>query len=363
MNTLITALLLAGQIAESDYSRFYGLMEKEREARNAARYAEAERLGREAEIVARRLPDPGGRLTWVRVDLGIVLGWQGRFDEAIRVLEEALPPAMKLSTREHLSVAVQLGATYRAVGRLDEAQLVLRRALRADGAGELPVALAARSQLARIEDLLGRRQAARAMYLEVLAEQTLRLGNTHIDTLSTLAGLIEFSIKWKRYDDAEKLALRYRDDNAQAEAASHPSNAFGHYYLGILDTKRKRYEKASEKLHLALGILEATVGQRGANVTPVLDALAFVEIKLGHLGAALELRREAVSICEKTYGPRHRLTALMLHKYADLQGRLHFRDEARQNRAKAIAIDKESAAFSQAGRTIEWDTFRREAGR
>ena len=57
------------------------------------------------------------------------------------------------------------------------------------------------------------------------------------------------------------------------------------------------------------------------------------------------------------------MTALMLYKYADLQGRLHCRDEARQNRAKAVAIAKDSTVGSQAGRTIEWETFRREAGR
>ena len=113
-----------------------------------------------------------------------------------------------------------------------------------------------------------------------------------------------------------------------------------------------------------IGILEAAVGRRGANVTSVLDTLAFVEIKLGHLEAALELRREALSICEEIFGPRHRVTALMLGKYAAIQGRLHFRDEARRNKAKASAIAKESAAGSPAaGRTIEWDTFKREAGR
>ncbi len=363
MNTLITALLLGSQIAESEDSQFSRLIIMERAARHGARYAEAERLGREAGIVAGRLANPERNLMVARTELAIVLTWQGRYAEAIGLLQEELPVAMKISTQEHLAVAVQLGAIYRAVGRLDEAQLVLRRALRADGAGELPVALAARAQLARIEDLLGRRQAARNIYLEVLAEQTRRLGNTHLDTLSTLTGLIESSIKSKRFDEAEQLALRYLEDNRQAEAAGHPSNALGHYYLGVLDKERKRYAIASQRLHMALGILEAAVGRKGANVAPVLDALAFVEIKLGHSGAALELRREAVSIAEEAFGPRHRVTALMLYKHAAIQGRLHLRDEARRNKAKAIAIARESSVGSPAGRTIEWDTFRREAGR
>ena len=171
------------------------------------------------------------------------------------------------------------------------------------------------------------------------------------------------SIDEKRYEEAEKLALRYIKDNVEAEVAGHPSNAFGHIYLGILDTKRKHFVKASQELRRALGILETAAGRRGPNFVTALDALALVEIKLGHLAEALELRREAVSISEETFGPRHRLTALTLYKYAKIQGRLHLRDEARQNMAKAVAINKDSTVGSPAGHTIEWETFRREAGR
>ena len=59
MLPFITALLLGAQIAESDYSHFQKLMAKETEVRSADRYAEAELLGREAEAIARRLPDSG----------------------------------------------------------------------------------------------------------------------------------------------------------------------------------------------------------------------------------------------------------------------------------------------------------------
>ena len=364
MHTLLTALLLAAQIAESDYSRFVGLMEMEREARHAARYVEAERLGREAETIASRLPESDDCLVLVWNELAIVLQWRGRYPEAINLLERALPLAKKLSVRHHLVTAVHLGGVYRALGRIDEAQALLLRALRAPGAGLRPEALAARSELAGIEALLGHRKAASALYSEVLAEQTRRLGRAHRDTLTTLSAFTKFSIAWKHYDQARKLALRYLDDNAQAETAGHPSNAFGHYHLALIDLQRKRYPEATERLHRALAIFENSTGRRNANVASVLDALASVEIKLGHLGPALVLRREAVSICEEALGPRNGVTALMLYKYADLQGRLHFRDEARQNKAKAVAIATESAVGSQAaGRTIEWETFRREAGR
>ena len=258
---------------------------------------------------------------------------------------------------------MQLGAIYVASDRAPEAELVLRRALRAAGRGEQLEGLAARSLLATIEASLGRLKAARALFLEILAEQTRPLGSTHRQTLTTLSMLVLVSVEGKGGKEAEQLALRYIKDNAKAEVAGHPSNAFGHIYLGILDTKRKHFVKASQELRRALGILETAAGRRGPNFVTALDALALVEIKLGHLAEALELRREAVSISEETFGPRHRLTALTLYKYAKNQNRLHLRDEARQNRAKAVAIAKDSTVGSPAGRTIEWDTFRREAGR
>ena len=365
MNTLITALLLAAQSAQPppDLRRFNQLMEMQGQASQAARYAEAERLGREAELIAQRLPDPDSALIMARNALANALAWQGRNAEAAGLLEKTLPLAMKLSSHVHVATALQLGAIYVASDRVPEAELVLRRALRAAGPGEQLEVLAARSQLAGIEASLGRRKAARAVFLEILAEQTRLLGSTHQQTLSTLSMLVLLSVEGKGDQEAEQLALRYIKDNAKAEVAGHPSNAFGHLCLGHLYTKRKDYVKASQELHHAIRILEAATGRRGPNFVTALDALALVEIKRGHPGAALELRREAVSISEESFGPRHRVTALMLYEYADLQGRLHFRAEARQNRAKAVAIAKESAAGSPAGRTIEWETFRREAGR
>ena len=364
MHTLITAFLLAAQSAQPppDLNRFNQLMERQRQASHSARYAEAERLGREAEIAAESLPDPDSLIT-ARNALGNVLSWQGRNAEAIELLNKTLPLAMKHSPRAHLTTALHLGASYVAASRIPEAELVLRRALRAAGPGEQRQALAVRSQLAGIEASLGHRKAARALALETLAEQTRLLGSTHQDTLTTLAGLVLLSINGRADEEAEQLALRYVRDNAKAEVAGHPSNAFGQIYLGILHAKRKDYVKASRELSGGLAMLEAASGRQGPSFATVLEALAFVEIKLGHLEAALKLRREAVSICEESFGPGHRLTGVALSNYAAIQGRLHFRDEARQNKAKAIAIARESSVGSPAGRTIEWETFRREAGR
>ena len=128
-----------------------------------------------------------------------------------------------------------------------------------------------------------------------------------------------------------------------AEAPGHPSNSFGHYYLGIVAKERKSYGKASERLHRAIEILEASVGRRSPSVAILLNALASIECKRHRFAAALELSREAVSICEEALGPRHRETGAMLLAYAEIQDRLHFHDEARQNKAKAVAIARPPA--------------------
>ena len=263
-------------------------------------------VGREAEVIARSLPDPDSALILIRNELAGVLAWQGRHGEAAVLLEQALPVAMKLSSRVHLITAVNLGAAYRVTGRLDDA--VLNQALRVPEVGELAETLAARSELAAIEALLGRRKAAYALLSEVLAEQTSRLGLTHGETLSTLSSLIECLIAWKRFDEAGKLAFRYLDGNAHAEASGHPSQALGHYYLGIIAKERKSYGEASERLQRALEILEASVGRRSASVAILLNALASIESKRHRFAAALALSREAVSICEEALGPRPSLS-------------------------------------------------------
>ena len=364
MFTLVAALFLAAQSSrQEDAGRFNLLMEQARAARHEARYAEAERLCREAEPVARRLLPSVDALLLVRNELGLVLTWLGRHDEAIELMEEALPAAMKHSTQVYLATAVNLGTGYRGVGRLPEAESVLRRALRAPGAGEFTEALSARSQLAGIEGAFGRRKAAETLYREVLAEQTRRLGPLHRETLATLAGLIERLIAWKRLAQAEPLALRLVADNAKAQLAVHPAQATGLYYLGLVYAQRKQYTDAAEQLVRAREILEASVGKRSSKVVTVLNVLASVEAGRGNLGAALDLSREAVSICEETLGPRHPAMGLALSAHADILHRLKRHDLARQARVRALAIARESSAgAATAGQRIDWETLRRENG-
>lgn len=365
MFNLIASLILAAQAANPpDAILFERLLQQQRTALRSARYAEAERLCREAELIARRLPDPDRHLTLIANETAVALSWQARYAEAAVLLEETLPAAMKVSAERHLTTVVNLSATYRALGKLPEAQLILNRVLRADGAAGLPEALAARAQLAGIEAALGRPKAAGALYSEVLTEQTRRLGQANRETIMTLASFIGFLIDSKRYAEAEPLARRYLEDNAEVELAGHPSHAFGHYFLATIATNRKRYAQARQSLDRALVIFEASVGRRHPDVAAVLDMLADVELKSNHPDAALELSREAVSIGEETFGPRHGETGRLLSTYADILDRLKRHDQARQARALATAIAKESAsAASRAARRIDWQTFRREAGR
>ena len=96
----------------------------------------------------------------------------------------------------------------------------------------------------------------------------------------------------------------------------------------------------------------------------LLNALASIESKRHRFAAALALSREAVSICEEALGPRHRETGAMLQAYAEILDRLRFRVEARQSRARAIEIAKESATgIVQTGLMIDWGTWSRGAGR
>ena len=164
MFNLIASLILAAQAANPpDAILFERLLEQERTALLNARYTEAERICREAELIARRLPDPDRHLTLIANEIAVALSWQARYAEAAVLLEQTLPSAMKVSAERHMTTVVNLSATYRALGRLREAQLILNRALRADGAAELPEALAVRAQLAGIEASLGRPKAARAL--------------------------------------------------------------------------------------------------------------------------------------------------------------------------------------------------------
>jgi tetratricopeptide (TPR) repeat protein len=362
-NTALLLLLTHWLGAQSIEERFDKFLDQCKVARQTSRFQEAERYCREAEVLAKAWPDGDVRHLRLWNQLAMTLTWLARYGEAQAIFEAALPAAKKASPQAYLSVAVNLAAIYRVQGRLRDADRLLRAALRAEGAAGLPDALMARSLLAGINVMLGAYKAARSQYEEVLAAQTRSLGPGHTDTLATLHDFTSFTIRRKRYQEAERLALRYIEDSRKTYVPGYPTLAFGHHQLGVIYTRLGLLNEAAEQLDRAMAILEHAVGKRDPHIAVVLHSLARLDLRRGDLALAHSRLEQTISISGQTLGLKHPFLAVVLRTYGDILRRQGMRVPAREALARANSIEQANARDNGAGQSIDVSTLRLESAR
>lgn len=193
---------------------------------------------------------------------GVLLGWQGRFEEALELFR------MALSLHEGCARTLNnMGVAYFRMGRLDEARERFEESLRTDGTNVFAL-----NSLGRIALELGQTDAASRFFRRVLH---LRPGNL---TAHLMLGYLNF-----RQGDYEQAHGYYQRahalDNRSAEAC------FG---LGTVMAQKGRWSEAAAWLERAIASdqahLEAYVALGGA-----YGKLEEYDKAKGVLGRALEL--------------------------------------------------------------------------
>ncbi len=222
------------------------------------------------------------------------------------VLDEAAAKMDAGGLAEHptveLSLRTTIGNAYRAIGRFEEAESHLRRAV-----------------------VLGD-----ALY-----------PNGHADLSLALNKLARLCEERAQYEEAEALFRRALDMRRSLYGEDHEEVAILLNNLGLLLHTRGRWAEAEKLLRQGLAIRRVRFGNDHEHVANSLNNLAMVLDQTGRTSAAIPLYRESLAIDRQRRGPKHPFVARTM---SNLAGALHSQghtEEAEALLREAIAISQE----------------------
>jgi tetratricopeptide (TPR) repeat protein len=246
--------------------------------------------------------------------LGYLLDNEHR-QRAVQMYQQALQGFEKAWGPEHtstLSTVNNLGALYKNLGRLDEAEKMYQRALQGK---EKAWGLEHTSTLDTVNNLgnlylkLGRLNEAEKMYQRALQGYEKAWGPEHTSTLDTVNNLGALYANLGRLDEAEKMYQRALQGYEKAWGPEHTStlktvNNLGNLYLklGRLNEAEKMYQRALDGYTNAIG------PDSLITYVPALNniwAFASLRKSQGRVEDARHWYSQALVGYEKTFGPDH----------------------------------------------------------
>lgn len=295
------------------------------------------------EVTAREIVDQGVRRVGLELrsqpvvqaslqdTLGSIYRRMGRYDEAERLLQQALEtrqgaasdPLALARTRAHL------GELYADRGRWQEAEDLFA------AAGGTYQNLAPRSaeyaqilnDRATVAFETGRFEPARELYQAALAAQDAAGAAGSLEAASTLNNLAILVWQLGDYPEAQRLLERSLAIKSEQLSPNHPELAVIGNNLGILLREQGHFAAAEERHRSALAVAQQALGPDHPEVAAVLLSLGRLLLVTDRLAEAEPRLAEAQRILEAGLGADHPEVARCLLLTADLRRRQHrFRD-------------------------------------
>jgi tetratricopeptide (TPR) repeat protein/CHAT domain-containing protein len=293
--------------------------------RQAGRYGEAERLGKQALDLCetrfgRNRPDCVGILN----NLAIVSKSQGKYEDAERLYQRALAILQKARGANDPNVGSllsNLAFVYQLQGKYAEAERLAQRALtiQEKALGESnPRVAATLNDLGAIYRSQGKYVEAERLYQRALAIRERVLGMEHPDVAETLNNLAILYGAQGKYADAERLYGRALAIRERALGANHPDVATTLGNLAIVYRSQGNYANAERLYRRALAIREQVLGMEHPEVAQTLNNLAILYDSQGKYAEAERLYRRTLAIEERALGASHPNLATTLNNLAVL---------------------------------------------
>jgi CHAT domain-containing protein len=284
----------------------------------------------------------------------------GKYDEAIRILERALPLAELPTAPEDAYVGdllYRIALLKRIKGDYKEAERLLERAVTVDervlgrehpqtadalrGWGNLYIATAEyakaepllQESLEISERTLGSQHPRIALCLRLLANlhgflEDLERARTYLERALTIAekGLAPDDVTLIAvvhdlgdiyrvlgdFDRAEPLLQRAADWVEKKYGPEHIQLASPLHNLGNVAQERKEYARALALYERSHAIREKVLGPQHPDTVRLLSSMAIVYVDQGNFAKALELNQQALDLLSVSAGPYHRATAAAL---------------------------------------------------
>lgn len=272
--------------------------------------------------------------------LGGIYQKLGRLDEAESMLRMALDRRRGGAARGGAESRVALGLLRVDQARLDEAEKLIRDAL-AQSRREMP---AGHPAIASATDALGRVLGEQGKYAEAIPilEEAVRLrsaaSSAPADLAASLYELSNAHFYAGHYDQAEQLTRRVLGMNKQIYGERHPRVAECLVNLGAIQQDRGNYTEA-EKLHRqGLEVTRAFFGENHHRTASGMTMVARALVFQGRVEEAIVLLRRALAIQESVFGPVHPRVASALNELGNSWLKLAQFDEGQAAFRRVIEI-------------------------
>jgi tetratricopeptide (TPR) repeat protein len=248
---------------------------------------------------------------------------EGKFTDALPILEAARDAASGRHDAEAAAVLNNLGSVYDQLGRLRDAQSMYERSLvlrRESGESDSQDA-------ARTLNNLGSVYMKLQLYSK--AEETL----AHAARINGSRVWINLGLLYQaehRWDEAESMFRKALDERERELGPEHRDVAIALNNLGVLLQSRKRLDEAEPLLARAVRIWEHAIGAAHPWVAAGMNNLGVVYAALGRSSEAEARFKRALEIAASVLPANHPNLASYRMSYAKLLRGLGRRDEAKR---------------------------------
>jgi len=254
---------------------------------------------------------------------------EGKYSQAISILEKALAIRQRILGKEHFDVATNLNnlaVLYQNQGRYVEAETLYRQALDMSKrllGEEHPHIATSLNNLAFLYQSQGKYAEAETFYHQAL-EMWRLLGQEHPDQAANLHNLAGLYSSQGRYAEAEPLYHQALEIWKRLLRQEHPHVATSLQKLAILYQNQGRYAEAESLYRQALEMRKRLLGQEHPDVATSLNDLAGLYWSQGRYTEAEPLFHQALEMRKQFLGQEHPDVASSLNNLAFLyssQGR------------------------------------------
>jgi len=264
--------------------------------------------------------------------LALSFNRMGRYAEAEALYLECFRRAGRLDARGHPVphdrypfACCNLAGIYRAQGRYEEAEALLKKAL-AGAQGWRPGSdwrLYYTGYLADVYREQGCYAEAEQLYVTILEGQRRVKGEEHHQTVTTMANLAVLRMDQGRYPEAERLLQEVLSIRRGRWNSHHPKTLRCMNHLAVLRTKQKRYDDAHDLFAEVLQASRHKLGDDHPATLVALNDFAVLRREQGRHAETEKLLTEALEGRKTKLGPDHPHTLETIHEL----GILHFATE------------------------------------
>ncbi len=270
-----------------------------------------------------------------------------QFEPAIRIVESLLAEEEKRLGPNHRRVAValnNLGQLLQATNHLEQAELLMKRALEIDVASFGPHHPKVATRLNNLAHLLQetrRLSEAEPFYRRALEIDELTYGPWHPDVATDLNNLASLLKATNRLEEAEPLMWRALEIDERSYGLQHPKVAISLNNLALLLQDTNRSGEGEVLMRRALEIEEASYGSQHPDVARVLSNLATLLQDTNRMGEAEPLMRRALGILVRSSGLEHPNTRTVLKNYRHLLAEQKLSPEKIEKRVQEVLAEAE----------------------